>query len=78
MDCLGRVCEAVQKNDFVWMGRPTMTLKAKVSRTQYEYIQKEFLALNYFKDGEGGRIEMASRGRLFVRLVVEKCKYKIN
>ena len=68
---LERICEAVKWNKFIWMGRPTMMIKARVSRTQYEYIQKEFQSLNYFRDAEGGKIEMSSRGRLFVHLVVE-------
>jgi len=68
---LERICEAVKWNKFIWMGRPTMMIKARVSRTQYEYIQKEFQSLNYFRDSEGGKIEMSSRGRLFVHLVVE-------
>lgn len=68
---LQKVCRAVVNNNFEWMGRPTMMVKAGISRGQYDLIRSEFSRLNYFGDGEGNTVEMAGRGRLFVRKVFE-------
>lgn len=75
MSALVKICKAVQSNDFVWMGRGLIKLKTNVGRTQYERIRTEFYRLNYFKDGEGGKILMTSRGRLFVRKVAALPQY---
>ncbi len=71
MKSLIKVCRVVMKNNFVWRGRGAMKLHAGVGRSQYELIRSEFYKLNYFKDGEAGKVEMSGRGRLFVRKVAE-------
>ena len=68
---LQAVSRAVINNGFEWMGRPTMMVKAGISRGQYDLIRAQFQQLNYFRDGEGNKVEMSSRGRLFVRKVFE-------
>jgi len=73
---LQRVCVALVNNNFEWMGRPTAMVKAQISRGQYDLIRAEFQRLNYFRDGEGNKVEITMRGRLFVHKVFEYDKRK--
>lgn len=70
LSSLNRVCMAVAKNDYIWMGRPTMTIKARISQTQYTLIKNEFERLDYFTR-EGKTVKMIRRGQLFVKLVAK-------
>lgn len=68
---LGRLCQTIEWHNFVWLGRGKAKIFANVSRDQHDRIREQFSRLGYFRAGDGGQIEMAARGRLFVRKVSE-------
>ncbi len=70
LSSLNRVCIAVAKNNYIWMGRPTMTIKARISQTQYTLIKNEFERLDYFTR-EGKIVKIIRRGQLFIKLVAK-------
>jgi hypothetical protein len=71
LTALGRLCIAIERHNFVWLGRGKAKLWANVSRDQHDRIREQFNRLNYFRGEEGGQVVMAGRGRLFVRKVAE-------
>lgn len=65
---LVRLCQAIEANDFVWVGRPTAKLKWGVGRAQHTRIRYELERLNYIVS-KNGQDQLNGRGRLFVRKI---------
>lgn len=71
LNALARLCIAIERHNFVWLGRGKAKLWANVSRDQHDRIREQFNRLSYFRDEEGGQVAIVGRGRLFVRKVAE-------